>query len=71
MICPTVEQHGFTIISGVIDTDKQQELLAAIGNIVGAGRRGILALPAIAALARSIEKYCKLLRIGSNCNIFR
>jgi hypothetical protein len=48
-----VEQHGFTIIPGVINPHEQQELLTTLGPIAGAGRRGILALPAVAELARS------------------
>jgi hypothetical protein len=50
-----VEQHGFTIIPGVINPYEQQELLTILGPIAGAGRRGILALPAVAELARSTK----------------
>ena len=47
-----VEQHGFAVIPRVIDADEQRGLLAAIGSVTGAGRRGLLALPAIAEFAR-------------------
>ena len=48
-----IEQHGFSIVSRVIGVAEQQELLSTLGPISGAGRRGLLALPAVAALARS------------------
>ena len=48
-----VELRGFSIIPNVIDAVKQQELLAALGPVSGAGRRGLLAVPAVAALAHS------------------
>jgi ectoine hydroxylase-related dioxygenase (phytanoyl-CoA dioxygenase family) len=48
-----VEKHGFTIIPGVINTNERQELVTTLGPVSGAGRRGILAVPAIAELARS------------------
>ena len=48
-----VEQHGFALVRGVIETDEQRELLATLGPVSGAGRRGLLALPTVAELARS------------------
>jgi len=48
-----VEQHGFAVVPRVIDADVQRELLATLGPVSGAGRRGLLALPVIAELARS------------------
>ena len=48
-----VEQHGFAIVSNVIEADEQSELLAMLGAVSGAGRRGLLALPAVAELARA------------------
>lgn len=50
---PDIEQHGFALIPRVLDADEQQELLAALGLVSGAGRRGLLAVAAVAALARS------------------
>jgi len=48
-----IEPHGFSIVSRVIGVAEQQELIITLGPISGAGRRGLLALPAVAALARS------------------
>ena len=48
-----VEQDGFAIVSRAIEVDEQRELLFTIGPVSGAGRRGLLALPAVAKLARS------------------
>lgn len=47
------EQHGFAIVPRVLGTDEQRDLLATLGPASGAGRRGLLALPAVAELARS------------------
>jgi hypothetical protein len=48
-----VEQHGFAVVPRVLDADEQRELLAALGPVSAAGRRGLLALPTVAELARS------------------
>ncbi len=48
-----IEQHGFAVVPRAIDADEQRELLSTLGHVSGAGRRGILALPAVAELARS------------------
>jgi hypothetical protein len=48
-----VEQHGFTVVRRVLDAPEQHELAAMLGPVSGAGRRGLLALPAVATLARS------------------
>lgn len=48
-----VEQHGFAFVPRVLDADEQRELIAALGPVSGAGRRGLLALPAVSELARS------------------
>jgi ectoine hydroxylase-related dioxygenase (phytanoyl-CoA dioxygenase family) len=48
-----VEQHGFAIVPQVIEPDVRRELLASLGPVEGAGRRGVLAIPAVAELARS------------------
>lgn len=52
-ISHNVEQHGFAIARHVLEADEQRELLALLGPVAGAGRRGLLALPAVAKLARS------------------
>ena len=48
-----VEQHGFAIVTGVLGATEQGELAAKLGSLSGAGRRGLLALPAVSALAGS------------------
>lgn len=48
-----VEQHGFSVVPRVIEADEQRELLSTLGPVSGAGRRGLLALPTVAELARS------------------
>lgn len=48
-----VEQQGFFVVPGVIEAAEQRELLSTLGSIVGAGRRGLLALSTIAGFARS------------------
>src|SRR5450756_1282922 len=48
-----LEQHGFAIISKVLSADEVQQLCVALGTVDGAGRRGLLAEPAVAHFARS------------------
>ena len=48
-----IESHGFAIVPEVIDAGEQQALAVALGTVCGAGQRGLLAEPAVAALARS------------------
>jgi len=48
-----VENHGFAIVAGVVDDAARQNLLSEIGPCPGAGRRGLLGLPAVAEVARS------------------
>ena len=48
-----VEQHGFTIVPRALEAEEQRELLSTLGPVSGAGRRGLLASPAVAGLARS------------------
>lgn len=48
-----IEPDGFSIVPQVMGPGERQGLLAALGPVSGAGRRGLLALPAVAALARS------------------
>jgi hypothetical protein len=48
-----VERDGFTVVPGVLSAAEQRELLDALGPVSGAGRRGLLAQPAVAELAGS------------------
>lgn len=48
-----IEQRGFAVIPRVIALAEQRELLSTLGPVSGAGRRGLLALPAVSKLARS------------------
>jgi hypothetical protein len=50
-----VEQQGFAIVPRVLDTTEQRELAAMLGPVSGAGRRGLLGLPPVSALARSSQ----------------
>jgi ectoine hydroxylase-related dioxygenase (phytanoyl-CoA dioxygenase family) len=47
-----LEQHGYAIIPNVLSVDQQQTLVAAVGPLADAGRRGLLAEPEVARLAR-------------------
>jgi Phytanoyl-CoA dioxygenase (PhyH) len=48
-----VEHDGFAIVTGVLDAIEVRELAATLGPVSGAGRRGLLGLAGISALARS------------------
>jgi hypothetical protein len=48
-----VEQYGFALARGILNNAECGELLAALGPVAGAGRRRLLAFPAVSALARS------------------
>ena len=48
-----IAPHGFTIVPAVFDAAYREKILASLGALTGAGRRGILSIPAIAQLARS------------------
>jgi hypothetical protein len=50
---PTLAQNGFSIVTGALEENEPTALLAALGPIDGAGRRGLLSCPIVAALARS------------------
>ena len=56
-----VEPDGFSTVSQVLGVADQQELLDLLGTVSGAGRRGLLASPAVAVLARS-ERLLGLVR---------
>lgn len=48
-----VEKDGFAVIPHALDADENRELLCTLGPVAGAGRRGLLAVAAVADLARS------------------
>ena len=48
-----IERDGFVVVPRAIASDEREELLSTLGPVSGAGRRGLLALPAVAELARS------------------
>lgn len=50
---PEVHSHGFTQVPRVLEAADCHALLAELGPVSGAGRRGLLGLPAVARLARS------------------
>ena len=50
---PNIEQHGFSFAHAVLSADERRELVSLLGPVSSAGRRGLLALPAVAELARS------------------
>lgn len=56
-----VEPHGFTMVPGVINRTEQEALRSTLGPVVGAGRRGLLGLPVVAAWARS-DRFLDLVR---------
>jgi len=65
MPCPNLEedisQSGFALIPSVMNSADRQSLLATLGPVTGAGRRGLLDLPEVSALARS-ERWLELIR---------
>lgn len=56
-----LEHQGFSILLGVLTSTEQSELVELLGLATGAGRRGLLGLPAVAKLARS-KKLTSLVR---------
>lgn len=48
-----LEQHGFEIVPGIAGPGERKELLSALGPVSGAGRRGLLRVPAVAEFAHS------------------
>ncbi|HEY2084370.1 MAG TPA: phytanoyl-CoA dioxygenase family protein [Verrucomicrobiae bacterium] len=48
-----IKERGFTIVENVLTPDERESLLSLLGSVDGAGRRGLLGLPVVAALARS------------------
>lgn len=48
-----LERDGFAVVSAVLTEDEQEQLLAVLAPLSGAGSRGLLALAEVATLARS------------------
>lgn len=46
-------QQGFTIVPGLLSCDEAESLIGTLGPVNGAGRRGLLGIPAVKALAIS------------------
>ena len=46
-----IEDRGFKIVPQAIEGREQQELILMLGPVSGAGRRGLLDLPTVAAFA--------------------
>jgi hypothetical protein len=57
-----VTKHGFELIAGLLDEAERRELLDAVGAVDVAGRRNMLTVPTVAALAKS-EKLLDLVRL--------
>src|SRR6266404_6137134 len=51
----SLSQNGFEIIPCVLDEQNRQELIVTLGPVNGAGRRGLLNMPAVARLASSAQ----------------
>ena len=48
-----LEQQGFAVVPHVLTASEREQLIESLGPVTGAGRRGLLALPIVAQLARS------------------
>src|SRR5882762_899833 len=53
---------GFQILRAVLEPDEQEELRVGLGVVNGAGRRGVLSVPAVSRLANS-ERMLGLARL--------
>ena len=56
-----LEQKGFVLIPNVLSADEVEGLIVALGRVTGAGRRGLLTVPAVYNLAR-LPKMLELVR---------
>jgi hypothetical protein len=56
-----IAPHGFALAPQVLPRRTQTDLIARLGPVDGAGKRGLLAVPEVAALARS-ERLLALVR---------
>lgn len=61
MLCKHLAERGFELVAGLVDEAERRELLEAVGAVDVAGRRNMLVVPAVAALAMS-EKLFELVR---------
>lgn len=52
---PEIDRDGFAFVRGVLTPTEQETLRTVLGPVDGAGRRGLLAVSAVAALARSAK----------------
>ncbi len=50
-----VEPDGFATVPGLLQGTEREDLLTACGGVEGAGKRGLLAVPEVAAFARSLK----------------
>ena len=64
-----IEQNGFEIVPKVLGNQQCQEFISSLGPVTGAGRRGLLSLPAVAALAQSDQLHA-LVRPHLSANPF-
>lgn len=48
-----ITRNGFALVPRALADDRRQRLPVLLGPVAGAGRRGLLALPAVAELARA------------------
>lgn len=56
-----IAEHGFELVAGLVGETERRELLDAVGVVDAAGRRNMLAVPAVTALATS-QKLLELVR---------
>lgn len=61
MLCEHLAEHGFELVAGLVDEAERRKLLGAVGAVDVAGRRNMLAVPAVGALATS-QKLLELVR---------
>lgn len=54
-VMANVEHDGFALVPGVLSAEQIDELLASLGPVNRAGRRGMLAVPAVLELAQSVR----------------
>lgn len=59
----TIPAHGFSVLPGLLGEEECQALVSELGPVAGAGKRGILGHPVVAALARS----SRLLEVVQPC----
>ena len=68
----SVEKHGFESVESVVPAEECQRLISAIGPMSGAGRRGLVEVPEVAALATSTKIKTLLARhLGDRVTVVR